>query len=195
MADTGSIIIALSYASSLLMNTTSVNQSSIFNTTDSYDDYLHDLTGTYQLTDNTVYDQFTDEQYSDLLSCCKPMYLIRDTEFNETKKNRNLQSVENLRKFEEDWNGYGAGSFSAELCDFMEKIIKNLDEEYQPKLFPTGRESIQIEYEKTNGEYLEIEVFSSHRIELFQITADGKEIEKNIGYDEIERAVKTFYGV
>ena len=43
MADTGSIIIALSYASSLLMNTTSVNQSSIFNTTDSYDDYLHDL--------------------------------------------------------------------------------------------------------------------------------------------------------
>ena len=144
MADTGSIIIALSYASSLLMNTTSVNQSSIFNTTDSYDDYLHDLTGTYQLTDNTVYDQFADEQYSDLLSCCKPMYLIRDTEFNETKKNRNLQSVENLRKFEEDWNGYGAGSFSAELCDFMEKIIKNLDEEYQPKLFPTGRESIQI---------------------------------------------------
>jgi hypothetical protein len=195
MTDTGSIIIALSYASSLLMNTTSVNQSSIFNTTDSYDDYLHDLTGTYQLTDNTVYDQFADEQYSDLLSCCKPMYLIRDTEFNETKKNRNLQSVENLRKFEEDWNGYGAGSFSAELCDFMEKIIKNLDEEYQPKLFPTGRESIQIEYEKTNGEYLEIEVFSSRRIELFQITADGKEIEKNIGYDEIERAVKTFYGV
>lgn len=123
-------------------------------------------------------------------------YIMEDvTGKSVNKKNRNLQSVENLRKFEEDWNGYGAGSFSAELCDFMEKIIKNLDEEYQPKLFPTGRESIQIEYEKTNGEYLEIEVFSPRRIELFQITADGKEIEKNIGYDEIERAVKTFYGV
>ena len=194
MIETGSIMIALSYAS-LLMNTTSVNQSAIFSTTDSYDNYIHNISGAYQLADNTVTDQFADLLYSDLFSDCKLMYLIKDNTIDEPKKNRNLQAIDNLRKFEENWNGYGAGTFSKELCDCMEMTIKQLDEQIQPKLFPTGRESIQIEYEKNNGEYLEIEVFSPERIELFQITAVGEEIEKNIEYGEIEGVVKAFYGI
>lgn len=112
-----------------------------------------------------------------------------------SKMNKNLIAINNLRKFEENWNGYGAKGFSSELCDFVEELIKSLDENFQPKLFPTGRESIQIEYEKENGEYLEIEIFSSEQIQLFQILESGEEIEKEISFEEIERLVKAFNGI
>ncbi|KJE25644.1 hypothetical protein LG52_3208 [Geobacillus kaustophilus] len=36
----------------------------------------------------------------------------------------------------------------------------------QPKLFPTARDSIQLEFEKENGDYLEFELFEN-KIDVF----------------------------
>lgn len=107
-------------------------------------------------------------------------------------KNRNLKLIENLREFKENWNAYDAKGFSKELCDFAWKIIESLDEENQPKLLPTGRESIQIEYEKDNGEYLEFEIYSTGIIEMYRENINGVETEKSVSLEQLKSIVKKF---
>lgn len=48
-----------------------------------------------------------------------------------------------------------------------------------PDIFLTFRDSVQFEYEKPDGEYLEFEVFED-KIGVFSITADRKEKEFQI---------------
>ena len=104
---------------------------------------------------------------------------------------QNLNIIKNIQNFKENWNGYDSKKIPKEVCDFSAYIIKNLGN-YQPKVFPTGRESIQFEYEKENGEYLEFEIYSSKRIEMFRILENKEEIEKNIDLDQLEEIVKEF---
>ena len=119
-------------------------------------------------------------------------YILQEGDIVLSKMDKNLATISNIRNLKENWNGYGAKVFSGELCDFLEKIIKELDEKIQPKVFPTGRGSIQIECERNNGEYLEIEIFSPDRIESFQILNNKNEIEKNISFDEIKSLLIAF---
>lgn len=109
-------------------------------------------------------------------------------------KSKNLKLINNLHEFTENWNGYGGKGFTKELCDFSAYILKKLDGKDQPKVFPTGRKSIQFEYEKENGEYLEFEIYSPNRIEMFRILENQEEIEKNIDLEELEELVKEFNG-
>lgn len=109
-------------------------------------------------------------------------------------KINNLKLINSLREFKENWNGYDGKGFTKELCDFSADIIKKLDEKDQPKVFPTGRESIQFEYEKENGEYLEFEIYSPKRIEMFRILENQPELEKHVDLEELEELVKEFNG-
>jgi len=104
-------------------------------------------------------------------------------------KNLNIAKINNLRDFKENWNGYNAEKFTKELCDFAISIINKL--EYQPEIFPTGRSSIQFEYERDNG-YLEFEIYSPKRIEMFRILESGEEVERSVDLDELIRLVKEF---
>lgn len=108
------------------------------------------------------------------------------------KKNANLKLINNIREFKENWNGYHANGFSKELCDFASEIIEDLDEENQPKLFPTVRESIQIEYEKDNGEYLEFEICSTRIIEMYRENINGVKTEKSVSLEQLKSIVKKF---
>lgn len=54
-----------------------------------------------------------------------------------------------------DWNGYGAKPFTKRLFQICADILRKLD--YQPEVFPTGRNTIQFEYNK-DEEYLEFEI-------------------------------------
>lgn len=109
-------------------------------------------------------------------------------------KINNLKLINSLREFKENWNGYDGKGFTKELCDFSTDIIKKLDEKDQPKVFPTGRESIQFEYEKRNGEYLEFEIYSPKRIEMFKVLENQTELEKHVDLEELEELVKEFNG-
>lgn len=57
------------------------------------------------------------------------------------------------------------------------KLLKMLP--ILPDIFPTFRDSIQFEYEKSNGEYLEFEVFE-YKIGIFGLSSDGREKEFQI---------------
>ena len=106
---------------------------------------------------------------------------------------KNLSKIIEYSKLELDWNGYGAKAFTSELLTLCKNIILHMT--VQPKVFPTGRQSVQFEYEEDNGKYLELEVFESHT-EVFSIDENGNEEEHNIEnkYDEINKVVSSFYG-
>lgn len=80
--------------------------------------------------------------------------------------------INDFRSLAENWNGNGAMPFSEDLIKKAESIFWQLP--FAPDVFPTGRNSIQFEYEKTDGEYLEFEVFEDN-IGVYQIKSDGSE--------------------
>lgn len=85
----------------------------------------------------------------------------------------NINKINQLSELEFGWDGYNAEPFSNVLlnhCLFL--IIRIIS---QPEIFPTGKKSIQFEYEKENGDYLEFEIFED-RIEVFQILNTLQEV-------------------
>ena len=71
----------------------------------------------------------------------------------------------------------GANSFSTKLIEKCREIAMQLAAE--PFICPTACGSIQFEYEKENGDYLEFEIYED-RIEAFLDTMSGGEQEFNL---------------
>lgn len=105
-----------------------------------------------------------------------------------------MRSIEILKDLEYNWNGYGAEPMPEKLIAHTENLLQNLSE--LPEVFPTANKSIQIEYEKTNGEYLEFEMFEDDRVHMFRINSDGTEYNEEFQFDlqKIDRYVREFYG-
>lgn len=81
-----------------------------------------------------------------------------------------LNYISNLTK---NWNGNNADSFSKNLIKKCKIILQSL--EYEPNIFPTSRDTIQFEYEKPNGEYLEFEIYDES-IKFFKIDKNRNEL-------------------
>jgi hypothetical protein len=66
--------------------------------------------------------------------------------------------------------------------------------EYQPEVFPTACDAVQLEWENKNNEYLEMEVLENS-INIFQIDSAGGEQQSTIGIDEdiVKKVVREFY--
>lgn len=115
----------------------------------------------------------------------------------EEKLIKNMQKLQSIKELEKNWNGYDAEPISPQVIQITQRLLPDLYE--QPEVFPTGRDTIQLEYEKTNGDYLEFEIAASEIMALrmdpydneheWVINHDGETIE------EINKAVKEFYGV
>lgn len=71
----------------------------------------------------------------------------------------NLRKLNDIKNLKDNWNGYNAKSIPKEIIEKTKKIITNLS--YQPFLAPTGRETIQIEFELTDASYLGFEIFKN----------------------------------
>lgn len=70
--------------------------------------------------------------------------------------NENLEKLNHFSTFEKNWNGYEADPLPDNIIEVTRKILKRLS--VQPEMFPTARDSIQLEYERENGDYLEFEI-------------------------------------
>lgn len=73
------------------------------------------------------------------------------------KQKENLDKLNQIKELKDDWNGYGAQSIDNIVIKSVENIIENVH--VQPEIYPTGRNSIQLEYELEDRSYLEFEVF------------------------------------
>lgn len=96
------------------------------------------------------------------------------------KKQKNIYKLESFLKLKENWNDYGARPFNQELIDKCIALISSLNVNYQPDIFPTGMSTIQFEYEKPDGNYLEIEI-ASDKIGFLRVDSLGNEYESESG--------------
>jgi len=117
------------------------------------------------------------------------------TRFNDVnrysldKLKHNKRVLRNLANLKSNWNGYGGETISQDVIDKTEKMPSDLD--YQPQVFPTGRETIQIEYFKNDDNLIEIEISSE---EIFVYKAqNGEEFEGSVEFDSLSEIITSFY--
>lgn len=106
---------------------------------------------------------------------------------------KSYQKISEIRCLVDNWNGNGASKFSSALLDSVQNIVEKLIR--QPKIFPTARESIQLEYENRVGDYLEFELFEDGRIKKFYCSHDGKNETEDITVEMVYEVVNSFYGL
>lgn len=95
-----------------------------------------------------------------------------------------------ISQLETNWNENGAAKFSSGLIVKCYSILIGLP--FLPEIFPVADGSIQFEYEKNDGSYLEFNIFENE-ISEFIVYPNGKEIEQTVGIDKITEEVKKFY--
>lgn len=107
---------------------------------------------------------------------------------------RNFNKLKTIRELKEGWFNGNPGSenaFSDKLVNRVATILSKLKN--QPEVFPTGVNTIQIEFEKSNGEYLEFEFFEDGKISKFYLNSI-KSYSRNVSEKNIFKSVKEFYG-
>ena len=102
-------------------------------------------------------------------------------------RNKALMDIESL---DDNWNHNGAKHFSKDLIEKCEKMLP--DFHVTPAIFPTAAESIQMEWEKENGDYLEIEVFLD-RCVVFKRYNNGDCSGYEATDKELKNIVKDFF--
>lgn len=110
-----------------------------------------------------------------------------------TMKMKNIQKLNEIAKLPMNWNEGGASAFQNSLISICRTIVSLLP--YQPEIFPTAADSIQMEYEKDSGEYLEFNV-SDSGIEIFKINDDNSEETRFLELSEqekLKKVVSDFY--
>lgn len=104
-----------------------------------------------------------------------------------------FKRIREIELLEDDWNNNGAKAFSPQIIQRVRSIVSTLAK--QPFIFPTARESIQMEYEKSNGDYLEFELFESGKLKKFYYGSDGKMLTEYISDNEMREAVNAFHSL
>ena len=136
---------------------------------------------------------YNSEKYEQL----EKIYSMAYTNINSLEKNyiEASTTLSEIAKLEDNWNNNGASPFSAKLIDKCREIMMQLAAE--PFICPTACGSIQFEYEKENGDYLEFEIYED-RIEVFLETMSGGEEEFDLqgisATDKMKQMVVDFYG-
>lgn len=124
------------------------------------------------------------------------LYSMAYTSINSLEKNYVVASaaLDEIAKLDDNWNNNGADSFSIKLIEKCRDIMTQLVAE--PFICPTACGSIQFEYEKDNGEYLEFEIYED-RIEVFLDTSSNGEQEFELegisAIDKMKQMVVDFY--
>lgn len=115
-------------------------------------------------------------------------YFLHELKAQQAKL-KNIQKIKTFNTFIND----SGEPFNQDVIDIAQNIVHNLV--IQPEVFPTGRHSIQLEYEKTNGDYLEFEIFYD-RIEMLFMDQDEREREETFHHSEVKemnQRVRDFY--
>ena len=103
--------------------------------------------------------------------------------------------LDQISKLSDDWNGFGAKPFSKDLIERCKTIIQDLS--FLPDIYPTGRQSIQFQYELQDKSYLEFEVFET-KISYLRVPqrkyADAVTGEIHVtDIEKIKEIVRSFY--
>ncbi len=109
-------------------------------------------------------------------------------------KTHNLNKLGQIRSLRDNWNGNGAPALPKDVINRVEALISELV--IQPEVFPTALGTIQLEYDNSRRDHMEIEISGSDNAELFMIKYNGEESYETIPAtaDEINKRIGEFYG-
>ena len=99
------------------------------------------------------------------------------------KIEKNLRLLGEFAHLKKGWNGYDADPIDKQVIENAKAIILRLP--VQPEVFPTANNSVQLEYELDDGDYLEFEVFRDHINEFRKKEKTSRDIH------EIDEVIKT----
>ena len=119
---------------------------------------------------------------------------ISQVNSTDSALSRNFNKLKTIRGLKKGWfngNTVNENAFSDKLVNRVATILSKLKN--QPEVFPTGVNTIQIEFEKSNGEYLEFEFFEDGKISKFYLNSI-KSYLCNVSEKNIFKSVKEFYG-
>lgn len=100
----------------------------------------------------------------------------------------NYQRLQEISQLKAGWDGHNARPVSERIINRTKELLIELPS--GAKIYPTGRSTIQIEYNKGEDYYFEIEVFSSS-YEIYWVKGD-QEFEGNSNKRELLNQVKLF---
>jgi hypothetical protein len=111
-------------------------------------------------------------------------------------KDKIKKEIDELSLFEDNWDSYGALSFTKKLLDKAKNIIDGLDNKYSdPQVIPCCSPSVDFEW--SNGENeLEIAVMDDSIVYLKVVGKDDKDWKEGYldGCDEINEMLEWLYG-
>ena len=92
--------------------------------------------------------------------------------------------LNDFSEYKENWNNNGAKPFNKELIDKCREFVNKL--EHAPEVFPVANNSIQFEFDKSDGSYLKVNIFDD-RITAYNVLCDKSEYKYNT--DDINEAI------
>ena len=109
-------------------------------------------------------------------------------------RTENLDKLYAISTLEDNWNGNDAPAFPKDLIDKIHSIILELT--IQPEIFPTALTTIQLEYDNSRKDHMEIEIGLEDDAEIFLVNNNGGESFETIKSTAaaINERVKKFYG-
>lgn len=134
------------------------------------------------LIGQATYDKFTMKRRMDAYTS----YLFGKDKITNLKR---LSEIENLS---DNWNNNGAGKIPTSIIKSVRKLLMTI--EFQPEIFPTACDALQLEWENNKDEYFEMEILEDS-INVFLIDSDGNELQNTIVFDTevIKKMVREFY--
>ncbi len=116
-------------------------------------------------------------------------YNYNSTSLGEEQQ-KSYARLNKLASYKADWNGNGAEPFSPELIDKCKIIVNELSR--QPEIYPTAIDAIQFEYRKSDGSYIEFEIYID-KANVYRKDRSGKEYSKTITLNDVKKEVDAFY--
>ena len=103
-----------------------------------------------------------------------------------------IKRLSEIEKLSDNWNNNGAGKIPTSIIKSVRKLLMTI--EFQPEIFPTACDALQLEWENDKDEYLEMEILED-AVNIFQIDSDGNEVQKIMEFDSetINKVVREFY--
>lgn len=116
-----------------------------------------------------------------------------------TRERTLLDNIEKLREIsslEDGWSGPDSSAIGERVLAMAKNIVQQIC--HQPVIYPTGRGTIQMQFEQEDRSYLELEIFEEKIVCMKvpqRIYAEATfEVLQGVDMRRINRMVSEFYG-
>ena len=106
----------------------------------------------------------------------------------------NLAKLEVINNLKDGWNGNEAPAIPGKVISKVRSLINELY--IQPEIFPTALSSIQLEFDNSRRDHMEIEIGENDEAEVFIVLYNGEERFETVKVnpESVNRKVSEFYG-